>query len=164
MAVKRRAYEAGHRPKFLVVIDESPECDRAFYFAIRRAARVGATVLILSVLTPADFSNWFGVGDVMREEAEAQAKATLTRFVDRAEKLAGVQAEQAVREGSKADAVRELIAEDEDIALLVLAASAGSEGPGPLVSLLAGKGIVDFPIPIAIVPGHLSDEDIDALA
>ena len=29
MSLKRRSYEAGHKPKFLVVIDESPECDRA---------------------------------------------------------------------------------------------------------------------------------------
>ena len=33
MSKKRRSYEAGHSPKFLVVIDDSPECDRAAYFA-----------------------------------------------------------------------------------------------------------------------------------
>ena len=37
-AKRRRTYEAGHRPKFLVVIDETPECDRAVYFAARRAS------------------------------------------------------------------------------------------------------------------------------
>jgi nucleotide-binding universal stress UspA family protein len=164
MAAKRRSYEAGHTPKFLVVIDDTPECDRAFYFAVRRAARVGAKVLMLSVLTPSDFSNWFGVGDVMREEAEAGARATLARYVDRAGKLAGIEPEQVVREGAKAEQLQALIAEDEDIALLVLAAGSGTEGPGPLVTLLAGKAIAGFPIPVAIVPGHLSDEEIDALA
>jgi hypothetical protein len=29
MTKKRRSYEAGHSPKFRVVIDDSPECDRA---------------------------------------------------------------------------------------------------------------------------------------
>ena len=29
MSTKRRSYEAGHSPKFLVVIDDTPECDRA---------------------------------------------------------------------------------------------------------------------------------------
>jgi hypothetical protein len=42
MSKKRRSYEAGHSPKFMVVIDDSPECDRALYFASRRALRVGA--------------------------------------------------------------------------------------------------------------------------
>jgi len=35
---------------------------------------------------------------------------------------------------------------------------------GPLVSALAGKSSASFPIPVAIVPGHLEDEEIDALA
>jgi hypothetical protein len=50
MTKKRRSYEAGHSPKFMVVIDDSPECDRALYFASRRALRVGATVLMLRVI------------------------------------------------------------------------------------------------------------------
>ena len=54
--------------------------------------------------------------------------------------------------------------EDEDVAILVLAAGTGSEGPGPLVSLLATKSAGLFPVPIAIVPGHLADADIEALA
>jgi hypothetical protein len=45
----------------------------------------------------------------------------------------------------------------------VLAASTGKEGPGPLVASL-GKMAGTFPIPIAVVPGHLSDEDLDAMA
>jgi len=38
----RRSYEAGHSPKFLVVIDDRPECDRALYYASRRALRIGS--------------------------------------------------------------------------------------------------------------------------
>jgi hypothetical protein len=56
-----------------------------------------------------------------------------------------------------------LIEDDEDIAGLVLAAATSKEGPGPLVSSLA-KNAGDFPIPFAIVPGHLSDEQLDALS
>ena len=43
MSRKRRSYEAGHKPKFLVVIDDTEECDRAVYFASQRAARTGRT-------------------------------------------------------------------------------------------------------------------------
>ena len=52
MSLKRRSYEAGHKPKFLVIIDESPECDRAVYYASRRAARTGASVVMLLVISP----------------------------------------------------------------------------------------------------------------
>ena len=61
----------------------------------------------------------------------------------------------------RAEEIVKLIDEDEDIGILVLAAGTGNEGPGPLVSSLA-KTAGTFPIPVAIVPGHLSDEDIDA--
>jgi hypothetical protein len=43
----------------------------------------------------------------------------------------------------------------------VLAAASGKDGPGPLVANLS-KIAGTFPIPVAIVPGHLSDDDIDA--
>ena len=50
MSSKRRSYESGHSPKFLVVIDDTPECDRAVYFASRRALRIGAAVIMLRVI------------------------------------------------------------------------------------------------------------------
>ena len=79
-------------------------------------------------------------------------------------RVAGFEPERVVRTGDKADEVVKLIEADEDISLLVLAAGAGRDGPGPLVSALAGKSAASFPIPVAIVPGHLEDEEIDALA
>ena len=47
----------------------------------------------------------------------------------------------------------------------MLGASADSKGPGPLVSsLAAGKTAGTFPIPITIVPGDLSLDDVKSLA
>src|SRR5215510_4859508 len=54
MSTRRRSYESGHKPKFLVVIDDTPECDRALYFASRRALRIGATVVMLRVIETQD--------------------------------------------------------------------------------------------------------------
>ena len=61
------------------------------------------------------------------------------------------------------DAVLKLIEEDDDIGILVLAADSGKEGPGPLVSSVA-KTAGTFPIPVAIVPGHLNDEELEAMS
>ena len=66
-----------------------------------------------------------------------------------------------IREGGTAEEIVRLIEEDADIGILVLAAGTGKEGPGPLVATSA-KTAGTFPIPVAIVPGHLSDEEIDA--
>jgi nucleotide-binding universal stress UspA family protein len=74
----------------------------------------------------------------------------------------GVDPELIIREGNSADQILQLIEEDRDIAILVLAASAAKEGPGPLVSAVAGRGTA-FPIPVTIVPEQLTEEEIDAL-
>jgi nucleotide-binding universal stress UspA family protein len=160
---RRRSYEAGHKPKWLVVIDDTQECDRAVYFAARRAARVGAGLLMLRVIETQDRNQqWLGVADIMKAEAHEAANAALNKYSTRANGVAGVTAERAVREGKTADEILKLIEEDEDIAILVLAAGTGKEGPGPLVASFASSA-GDYPIPVAIVPGHLSDEEIDAL-
>ncbi|HEY8564833.1 MAG TPA: universal stress protein [Beijerinckiaceae bacterium] len=163
-AQRRRSYESGHRPKFLVVIDGTPESDRAVHFAARRAARIGGSVVMLAVAEPPESFEWLGVGDAMREEAEEEAQALLETAAASARSVAGVDPEQIVRPGDRLLAIAGLIEEDEDIAFLVLAAGTAKEGPGPLVSGLAGKAASTFPIPIVIVPGSLTDEEIDALA
>jgi nucleotide-binding universal stress UspA family protein len=164
MSAKRRSYEAGHSPKFLVVIDDTPECDRALYYASRRALRIGSTVTMLRVIEMHDRNQqWLGVADIMRAEAHEEAKTVLDRATARASKITGVVPEQVIREGDTAEEVLKLIEEDEDIAALILAANSEGEDPGPLVSSLA-RTAGTFPIPVAIVPGHLSDSDIDAMA
>ena len=164
MSGKRRSYETGHRPKFLVVVDETPECERALRFAARRVTRTGASLLLLGVVAPPDNFEWLGVGDAMRAEAEEEAQERLEVAASAARSAAGVEPEEVVRVGDKSEAILELINADEDISFLVLAAGTGSEGPGPLVSNLVGKAAGTFPIPVVIVPGGLTDEEIDALA
>src|ERR1700674_2119669 len=164
MSAKRRAYEAGHRPKYLLVIDDSPECARAVYWGSRRAARNNASVLMLLVIEPHDrHQQWLGVADIMKAEAHESAHAILDRFAVRANGVAGITPERVIREGDKAEEILNLIEEDEDIAILVLAAGTSKEGPGPLVAELSSTAGT-FPIPVAIVPGHLSDEELDGLS
>jgi len=150
-------------PKWLVVIDDTPECDRAVYFASRRAARVGAGVIMLRVIDTSDRNQqWLGVADIMKAEAHEEANAALEKYATRANGIAGITPERVVREGKTSDEILRLIETDEDIAILVLAAATEKEGPGPLVSGLSSTA-GDFPIPVAIVPGHLSDQELDAL-
>src|SRR4029077_12485339 len=132
---RRRGYAAGHKPKWLVVIDDTPECDRAVYFAARRAARVGAGVVMLRVIETADRNQqWLGVADIMKAEAHEEANAALDKYAGRANGIAGITPERVVREGGTAEQILGLIEDDEDIAILVLAAATGKDGPGPLVA------------------------------
>jgi nucleotide-binding universal stress UspA family protein len=161
----RRSFEAGHRPKFLVVVDETPECGRAIRFAARRCARTGANLVMMAIADPPDNFEWIGVGEALRAEAEDEATARL----DEAAALAtaaspGLDPEKIVKLGEKDESILDLIGSDQDISFLVLASGVGSSGPGPLVSSIAGRLSGTFPVPIVIVPGDLADEAIDALA
>jgi nucleotide-binding universal stress UspA family protein len=161
---KRRSYEAGHKAKYLVIVDDTPECDRAMYYASRRAARVGVSVVLMRVIETRDHGQqWLGVADIMRAEAHEEANAMLATFAARSNGIAGITPECLIREGDVAEEILKIIEEDEDISVLVLAAGVGSEGPGPLVSAL-GTTAGAFPIPVAIVPGHLTDEELDAMS
>ncbi|MEE1655853.1 universal stress protein [Microvirga sp. CF3062] len=164
MSDKRRSYESGHRPKFMVVVDKTPECARAVHFASRRAVRTGASMVMLAVVDPPDNFEWIGVGEAMIEEASEEAQKLLDAAAREARNAAGVEPEQVIRVGTRADEIMKLIQEDEDISFLVLGAGSSKEGPGPLVSTLGGRAAASFPVPIVIVPGGLSDEEIDALA
>jgi nucleotide-binding universal stress UspA family protein len=161
---KRRSFESGHRPKFLVVVDGTPECARAVHFAARRASRTGASLLMLAMIDPPDNFEWIGVGEAMIAEAEEEAQKRLDEAARESRGAAGVEPEQRIVVGEKSSAITKVIDEDEDISFLVLAAGTGKDGPGPLVSTIAGKTASTFPVPIVIVPGSLTDEEIDALA
>lgn len=164
MSRLRRSTEEGHKRKFLVVIDDTVECDRALFFASRRAARSGGALILVTVVPPADFQHWMGVEQIMREEALEEANALIERAADKARKYAQIDPETVVREGYPADEVQALIDEDEDIAILVLGAGSDKDGPGPLVSLFANRGAAGLSIPVTVVPGTLSDEELEALS
>lgn len=162
MSKKRRSYEAGHKRKYLVVIDDSEECDRAVFWAAKRAGRTKSQVVMLRVIETAERNQqWLGVADIMQAEALEAAKAILDKFSARAKKIAHIKVDMVIREGNTSEQISTIIDEDADIGILVLAAGTGKDGPGPLITSLS-KTAGQFPIPVAIVPGHLSDDEIDA--
>ena len=157
--------ETEYKRKFLVLIDDTPECDRAVTFAAHRVKRTGGTVVLLSVIETADFQQFLGVEDVMRAEAREEAERLIDSRVARIADIGDVRTETVVREGDPIIAIERLIAEDPGIAILVLAASPSKDGPGPLVTAFASRsGLGALPILITIVPGSMTDEQIVAVA
>jgi nucleotide-binding universal stress UspA family protein len=164
MSTKRRSYEKGHKRKYLVVIDDTEECDRAVHWAAKRAGRTKSQLVMLRVIEPGERNQqWLGVADIMKAEAMEAANKALDKYAARAKKLTHLVPDRVIREGVTTEEIVKVIDEDTDIGILVLAAGTGKEGPGPLVSNI-GKSAGSFPIPVAIVPGHLSDDDLDTMA
>lgn len=164
---RRRVFDEGHRRKFLVVVDESPELDSALAYAGYRSKRTGGSITLLYVIEPGDYQHWLGVKEIYLEEQQKKAQAVF-RLSRRKLKGYGCEdtaVEEVIRVGNKSEEIIKLIGEDGDIAILVLGASVDPAGPGPLVSSLAtGKLAGSFSVPITIVPGNLKPEDIEGMA
>ncbi|MDB5561917.1 MAG: hypothetical protein JWN11_1335 [Hyphomicrobiales bacterium] len=150
-----------YKRKFLVVIDENEECDRAVTFAAYRVRRTGGTVVLLTVIDNSDFQQFLGVEEVLRAEAREEAEKLLDARIARIAAIGNVKVETAIREGSTADEIEALLAEDQDIAILVLAARQSAEGPGPLVSHFAAHGHLH--VLVTIVPAAMTDAEIVAV-
>lgn len=164
MTSQRHAYQSGHKPKCLVIVDDTAEWDRAVYYAARWAMRAGGGVVMLRVIETEDQNQqWLGVAEVMRAEAYEAANEALDRASGRANGVAAITPERVIREGDPGEQILDVIDKDPDIAVLVLAANPGPEGPGPIISTMA-KTVGSFPIPVTIVSGALTDAEIDALS
>jgi len=148
---------------FLVVVDATEEMRLALRFACRRAQHTGGRIALLYVTQPADFQHWAAVAEKMREEEREEAERVLNGLAADVNELIGLMPVLYVREGNPGDEIIKLIAEEPDISILVLGAGTDKKGPGPLVSSIAGKLSGQFPIPITVVPGNLTVEQIDAL-
>ncbi len=149
------------RNKFLAVVDDTPECLSALRYCCRRARNTGGSVVLLRVIQPADFQHWVAVQEIMQEEAREEAEELLRRLARDAHHWSGVMPEFTIRQGNTLDEILALIDEDPAIRILVLGASTNKEGPGPLVSKLSGQMAGELHVPLIIVPGGMSPEQID---
>ena len=161
MAKKTKA-EAAPRV-FLVVIDDSEELHQALYYACRRAASLDGHIALMYCIPPAEFQHWAGVGELMRAEAREAAEEKMSIHAEYVQQLTNSTPILYVREGDIRDELLRLISEEKDISLLVLGADTNSETAGPLITFMVARGASDCRVPITVVPGNLTDEQIDAL-
>lgn len=148
---------------FLCVVDESPELSRALRYSCKRAKNIGGRVALVYVIQPIEFQHWIGVGDLMQHEAREQAEALVSDAADKVQICTGEVPIVYIREGNTTEELIKLLDEERGISLLVLGAATGKEGPGPLVSYFIEKAAGRLRVPITVVPGNMTDEQIDSI-
>ncbi len=148
---------------FLVVIDQSDEMGAALRFACRRARATGGKVALLKVIEPGVHQQFAAIGKLVEAEARQEAEDLLHTLAGEVNACSGQVPVLYVREGEVRDQLIRLIDEEPAISILVLAADPGPRGPGPLISALTGKYVGRLRVPLTIVPGNLSDEQIAAI-
>jgi nucleotide-binding universal stress UspA family protein len=149
---------------FLVVVDETPELKLAIRYACLRAKKTGGRVAMVHVTAPEDMQEWIGVSRLIKEESRQQAEALMQKMAAEVQKLSGAMPVLYFREGDRRDEVMKLIDEEPSVSILVLGAATGPKGPGPLVQALTSKYVGKLRVPVTIVPGNLTADDIDHVA
>lgn len=148
---------------FLVLVDDSEEMIVALRFACLRAKNTGGRVALLYVQEPAEFHHWLGVGELIQHERREEAEARLQDLSSRAQEISGAMPILLVREGKRGEQLMAVLDEDPSISIVVLAASTDAEGPGPVITYLMKQGAARLPVPFTIVPGSLSEEQVEQL-
>lgn len=151
--------------KFLVVVDDSPEFEAALRYASRRARSTGGRVALLRVIPGGSDAHWSGVRDDIEREMREEAEALLNRLGAEAAERSGSQPVFLIENGDPQAAIRKVVGEDPEIKILVLASGTGPRGPGPLVAAVVKQGgFGGRKLPVTIVPGELTEADIEDLA
>jgi len=148
---------------FLVVVDDSKEMRAALRYACGRARATNGRVALLRVIEPAEFQHFATIGNLMKEEARQDAEDLLRRLAGEVNEVSGQVPVFYVRDGNPRDELIALIDEEPAISILVLAADPGPRGPGPLVTALTGRYVGKLRVPLTIVPGGLTDDQIAAV-
>jgi len=149
---------------FLVVVDDSDEMPVALRYASLRARATGGRVALFTAVEKEDFGHWAAVDDLLEAEQREEAEALLSRYAEVVQEVTGQPPVLYIRNGATRDALLKLLEEEPFISILVLAAGTGGRNPGPLISALTGKLHSRLSIPVTIVPGNLTDDDLEALS
>ncbi len=152
-----------HGRTFLVVVDQSAEFQAALRYACRRALRTSGAIALFRAVPPTEFQHFSTVGELMDHEAKTEAERLLQQVAADVHRLTGQFPSLHIRQGEVLQQLQAVIAESPGISMLVLGAGTGHEGPGLIVSALSGKLAGKIMIPVVIVPGDMTPEQIDAI-
>ncbi len=150
--------------KYLVCVDKSESARVALHFACKKALKAGGSVEILNVIPPADVQSLFGIADKMREEQRQEAEILVKSISESAFQYAGMTPSVQIREGRLGEEILNAALEDSNVNVLVLGASPESSGRGKLIAWLAGKLADRLLVPMMLVPGNLTDLQIEELS
>jgi nucleotide-binding universal stress UspA family protein len=150
--------------KYLVCVDGSDASRIALHFACKKAFKSGGGVEVLHVIPPADMQNLFGVMSKVREEQRQEAEILVKSFSESAFQYAGITPGVQIREGRPGEEIINAALADHNVNMLVIGASTKSGERGKLIGWLAEKLGDRLLVPFMIVPGNLTDLQMDELS
>lgn len=149
--------------KYLACVDHRMESHVALRLACMKAQARGGAVAMLHVITPADFQTLGAVADRMREERKAEGEQLLKRLSGDAATIYGIAPSTLLREGEIGKEIIEVAMQDPDVIMVVIGIAHQHSGRGSLAAWLAGQLGGKLLTPLLMVPGNLTDEQLQNL-
>ena len=149
----------------LVIADKSAEMNTALEYACARSKKTSRKIIIATFIEPLDVLTTQGVTEIMKNEAREEAQKLLNSSASIVKESTGSIPILYSREGEIITELKNLIEEDQNINVLVLAANSNenTKNPGPIINALLTKEISSLRIPVMIVPGNFSKEYISQI-
>ncbi len=148
------------RVKYLVCVDGTAHSRVAVRFACLRAKNTNGYVVLLHVIEPAQFQHWMAVVGVMKEERREETEQLLHDLAAEVNAWAGVMPVLSVREGELGEEILAAVEEDPTISFLVVGAAPPEVKHSKLISWLAGQLAGRLRVPLVVVPGNLTDDQL----
>lgn len=159
---KRQNSRQGDGGTYMVIADDSEEFPLALRYALRLAHTRRGHVAIVHIIETQDFVHWGGIEEKMRAEQRREAEEKLWSICRTSNELNGQIPGMYIVEGETIPAITDILEDDDNINMMILANGKGNSDP--LVAHFTGKSGCKCPVPVLVIPGHLDEDAIDALA
>ena len=148
----------------LVIADGTKEMEVALQYACARSKKTNRKIIIATFIEPLDVLTTQGVTEIMQNEAREEAEKNLQYAATIVNESTGFMPVLQLREGEIIKELKNLIDEEKNINVLVIAANVDAkDNPGPIINALVSKELSSFRIPVMIVPGNFSKDHIALL-
>jgi transposase-like protein len=117
---------------------------------------------MLYVVRPAVNTEWASVGNLIEQEETSEGKKISRLWSAVVEEKFKIKPKIIIKMGDKVDEIIKFLKEDKTIRSLVLASSIENDNPGPIIKSLSKK-MNDLPVPLVIIPGLISEKELDNL-
>lgn len=151
------------KAKLLVCVSDNEHSRVALHFACRKALHTGCPIEILHIIEPTEYQNFFPVANVIQQEKREEAELLLSRFAEKAYEYAKITPSLMLREGMLGEEIVAAIEEDSSINMLLLGTAPDSPSRDSLLPWLASQLGKRLQIPMMIVPGNLTEQQIKEL-
>lgn len=151
------------RTSILVCVNDTDHSRVAVKFACSQARKKGCEVTLLNVIEPADYQGLAAVVGKMEEDKRNQAEAVINDMAELAKTYADIMPILLIREGDIGKQIIKAVNKDHSIGMVILGSSPETPGRGSWLSSLASKLGKELLIPLVIIPGNLTEQQIEEL-